>query len=94
MIIHVDHMTEDEVNRINMHNALVMLGIDTVEVDARIAAREAEAAAEKKAADEAKRARFVKAIEKLKKIRLDIINKNTDVKVGSKIGIDGFMFIV
>lgn len=94
MIIHVDHMSQEEVNHINMNNALAMLGIDTAEVDARIAAREAEAAAEKKAADDAKRVRFQLAINKLKKIRHDIVDGKTDVKVGSKIGIDGFVFTV
>lgn len=94
MIIHVDHMTTDEVNRININNALAMLGIDTAEVDARIAAREAEAAAEKKAADDAKRVRFQLAINKLKKIRQDIVDGKTDVKFGSVIGVDGFVFTV
>ena len=97
MIIHIDHMTEDEVNRINIQRTYDMLGINQEFIDKvkaerqRIAQEEAE---ELRKQDVLKRARFELAVYKLKQIRKDIAAGKTDVKVGSKIGIDGFVFTV
>ena len=97
MIIHVDHMTEAEVNRINIKRAYDILGIDQAFIDKVEAERkriEAEEAEKARNADVLKRARFELAVYKLKQIRNDITNGKTDVKVGSKIAIDGFVFVV
>lgn len=97
MIIHVDHMTEAEVNRINIKRAYDILGIDQAFIDKVEAERkriEAEEAEKARKADVLKRARFELAVYKLKQIRNDITNGKTDVKVGSKIAIDGFVFVV
>ena len=77
-----------------MNNSLTTRGISPNEADAIIAAHEAEAAAKKKAADEAWRTRTINAIDKLKKIRQDIVDGKTDVKAGSLIFIDGLVFTV
>ena len=97
MIIHVDHMTDAEVNRINIQRAYDMLGIDQKFIEKIEAERkriEAEEAEKARKADALKRARFELAVYKLKQIRKDITNGKTDVKVGSKIAIDGFVFVV
>ena len=92
MQIYLDGFTSEEVDQINMRNTYRMLGIDPEAERRKAKEAKAKAEAEEKAAQAEKLHRFMNAVSRLNKIRSG--EERSDIRKGSMIKIDGFVFTI